>query len=61
MAKKDSDELFVKSSRVNSKKKGKKKKSYNESYDHQVLRHQKINFRKYLEEINDEELMDVDE
>lgn len=52
---KDFEDSFIKTSRSKPFRKG-KKKTYNESTDHQVNRHQKINFRKYLDEVYEEEL-----
>lgn len=49
------DSFIIKSSRSKPFRKG-KKKSFNESIDHQEKRHQKINLKKYLDEIKEEEL-----
>lgn len=62
-----SEEFGFKSSRMASSKKkskcgnNKKKKSYNEAIDHQAIRHQKINFKKYLEDVDTEYYNDDDE
>ena len=52
---KDFEDSFIKSSRSKPFKKS-KKKSYNESIDHDQNRHQKINFKKYLDDLYEEEL-----
>lgn len=58
---KDFEDMFIKTSRSKPFRKG-KKKSYNESIDYQTNRHQKINFRKYLDELNEIELEeDIDD
>lgn len=57
---KDFEDSFIKSSRSKPFRKG-KKKSYNESIDHQTHRHQKINFKKYLDELREEELTNFEE
>lgn len=54
------DSFIIKSSRSKPFRKG-KKKSFNESVDHQEKRHQKINFKKYLDEIREEELDYLDD
>lgn len=54
---KDFEDSFIKTSRSKPFRKG-KKKTYNESVDHQAKRHQKINFKKYLDEVNEQEIED---
>lgn len=51
------EDIFMKTSRCKSFKKN-KKKTYNETIDYQAKRHQKINFKKYLNNVFEEELED---
>lgn len=53
------EDLYIKNSRVekHSKKKG-KKRGYAEYDDHQAKRQQKINFKRYLNQLKTDELED---
>ena len=57
---KDFEDSFIKSSRSKPFRKG-KKKSFNESIDHQAKRQQKISLKKYLEDLHEEELDYLDD
>ena len=56
---KETDIDYVKESRQKGGK-SRKKKTYNESFDYQTQRHQKISFKKYIEEL-EEDLEDDEE